>query len=312
MKKVIVYSSIATTFIASATAISGVLLSNKLMYIKQKDVNFIIERETKAKRIDKTWYEQCPKEDLLVESPNGYFIKGIFLKPLETPNTIIFCHGVTENKISSMKYAPMFASLGFNTVVYDQRRHGESGGKTTSYGHYEKFDLQAIVQEVRKLTTPNAILGIHGESMGAATTLLYAGTIADEEVTFYIVDSAYSDLKELLYKIVQNSISIKFKLPVHITDLALRLRDGYSISNIVPKEVIPKIPKPVLFIHNVNDTFIPSYMTEEMYELKEGNKMLQLFDKGDHTQAFNENPYLYKQTVKKFLATCTALNENIS
>ena len=301
MKKVFVYSSLATTILAaSASAISGVLLSNKLMYIKQKDVDFVLDRETKAKRFDQKWFEQCPKKYLLVESPNGYPIKGIYLKPLDTPHTIIFCHGVTENKISSMKYAPIFASLGFNTVVYDQRRHGESGGKTTSYGHYEKFDLQAIVQEIRNHLSPDAILGIHGESMGGATTLLYAGTIADD-ADFYIIDSAYSDLKELLYLIVQDSLSIKFKLPVHITNLALRLRDGYSFKNVVPKNALQNIKKPILFIHNVNDTFIPAYMTKEMYELKEGNKMLQLFEKGDHVQAFNENPELYEQTLKKFL-----------
>ena len=49
-----------------------------------------------------------------------------------------------------MKYARMFEHLGFNAVVYDHRRHGESEGKTTSYGHYEKLDLQKVVQAIRE------------------------------------------------------------------------------------------------------------------------------------------------------------------
>lgn len=302
MKKVILYSSIATTVLASATAISGVLLSNKLMYIKQKDADFIIERETKAKRFDQAWFDNCPKETLTIQSPNGYEVKGLFLKPLPTANTIIICHGVTENKINSVKYTRMFMQLGYNTVVYDHRRHGESGGKTTSYGHYEKFDLQAIVETVRKQIGPNAILGIHGESMGAATTLLYAGSVADE-ADFYIADSAFSDFRELLYLIVENSISIKLKPAVALADVALRMRDGYWIKNVLPLEAVKKIEKPVLFLHNVHDTFIPAWMTEALFEAKRDKKMLQLFENGDHAQGFNENAALYEQTVRQFLQT---------
>ena len=299
-KKVLFFSSIATTLVASATALSGYLLSNKLMYIKQKDPAFILERETKAKRFDKAWFDTCPKETISIESKNGYTLSGIFLKPLTTNDTIIICHGVTENKFNSIKYARMFHNLGFNTVVYDHRRHGETGGKTTSYGYYEKLDLQQIVTYVREQIGPHAKLGIHGESMGAATTLLYAGDVADE-ADFYIADSAFSDFRQLLYCIMKNSIAIELKLAVYVTDLLLRLRDGYTSKRISPIAVTPNIVKPVLFIHNKLDTFIPASMSEDLFAAKTGDKMLHLFDVGDHTQAYNETPDEYEKVVSEFL-----------
>lgn len=301
-KKAVIISSIATSIIASVAAISGFILSNKLMYIKKKDADFILDRETKAKRFDKAWFDNCEKEPIAIQSNNGYTLSGLFLKPLNTKNTIIICHGVTENKFNSVKYARMFTKLGFNTVVYDHRRHGETGGKTTSYGYYERHDLQQIVHFVREQIGEQAILGIHGESMGAATTLLYAGTIADE-ADFYIADSAFSDLRRLLYRIVKNSISVELKLAVYVTDLLLRLRDGYMSKNIQPILAVRNIEKPVLFIHNTNDTFIPFSMTIEMFEEKKGDKMLRLFEQGDHTQAFNETPEEYENVVKEFLTT---------
>lgn len=306
-KKALIVSSVATTVAASVTAISGYLMSNKLMYIKQKDPAFILERETTAKRFNQSWFDSCPKETLQIESPNGYTLSGIFLKPLDTNATIIICHGVTENKYNSIKYAKMFSKLGFNTVVYDHRRHGETGGKTTSYGYYEKLDLQQIVTYVREQIGTDATLGIHGESMGAATTLMYAGDVADE-ADFYIADSAFSDFRQLLYRIVKNTIAIELKLAVYVTDLYLRLRDGYTSKWISPITATQNITKPVLFLHNKLDTFIPATMTEALFSAKENAKMLHLFDKGDHTQAYNETPEEYEQIVQTFIERYVTTN----
>ena len=292
--------SIVTTLIAAATTATGVFMTNRLMYIKKKDDAFILEREVSSKRFDEAWYEGCPKEVLSIESPNGYLISGVFLKPLETKNTVIICHGVTENKINSMRYARLFERLGFNAVVYDHRRHGESEGKTTSYGHYEKFDLHAVVTKVREQIGNDAILGIHGESMGAATTLLYAGTIEDN-ADFYVSDCAFSNFPQLLKGIFESTVPIDAKYTITFADFFMRIRDGYSFTEVMPIEAVANIEKPVLFIHSTPDDFIPSTMTEELYEAKPEPKKLKLFDQGAHAKSFNENPGDYEQTVAKFL-----------
>ena len=89
----------------------------------------------------------------------------------------------------------LFLERGFNAIIYDHRRHGDSGGKTTSFGHYEKFDLKAVIDWLKEEKGPTLTLGIHGESMGAATMLLYAGMLEDG-ADFYIADCPFSDLKE--------------------------------------------------------------------------------------------------------------------
>lgn len=292
--------SIVTTLLAAATTITGVVMTNHIMYIKKKDDAFIREREIAAKRFDEAWYEGCPKEILTIDSPNGYTISGIYLKPLETKNTVIICHGVTENKINSMRYARMFERLGFNAFVYDHRRHGESQGKTTSYGHYEKYDLQAAIETIRTITGEDALLGIHGESMGAATTLLYAGTLADN-ADFYVSDCAFSNFPELLKRIFESVVPIDSKYTLPFADFFMRIRDGYSVKEVMPIDAVKHIQKPVLFIHSTPDDFIPSSMTEELYEQKPEPKMLKLFEKGEHAKSFNDNPGDYEQTVAKFL-----------
>lgn len=310
-RKVFWLSSIITTILSSATAIFGFVASNRLMYIKNKDANFIYDRELKAQRFDEAWFHNCPKEELSIDSPNGYPIKGIFFKPLQTQNTIIICHGVTENKINSVKYARMFERLGFNSFVFDHRRHGESGGKTTSYGYYEKFDIAAVVKTVKSIVGENAVIGIHGESMGAASMILYAGLIEDG-AHFYIADCGFSNFAELISYIVKKETILRTKLPLHLADIFLRLRDGYSLKSVTPKEAIKNIKSPMLFIHSVEDDFILPYMTKEMYEEKSEPKMLKLFEKGAHAQSFNLNQAEYEYTVSEFLQRYIFTDESSS
>ncbi len=301
MKRRVLYiTGVISSIVTALLAIFGFIATNRLMFLKLKDSNFILEREIISKRFDEHWYETVRKDDIWIVSPNGYLLRAVFLKPLETARTMIICHGVTENKINSMKYARLFERLGFNSVIYDHRRHGDSGGKTTSFGYYEKIDLQAIVFAVRERIGKRALLGIHGESMGAATTILYAGTFKDE-ANFHIVDCPFSDFSEQILHILRKNTPIRSSMALRIANVFLKMRDGYTLNLVSPREVVRNITKPVLFIHSMEDDFILPYMTVELYEAKQGDKMLKLFNKGAHAKSFNDNPMQYEKTVQEFL-----------
>ncbi|KAA0966429.1 alpha/beta hydrolase [Sporosarcina sp. ANT_H38] len=301
MKRRVLYiTGVISSVITALLTIFGFLATNRLMFLKMKDSEFILEREIISKRFDEHWYQTVRKDDIWIESPNGYLLKAIFLKPLETAKTVIVCHGVTENKINSIKYARLFERLGYNSVVYDHRRHGDSGGKTTSFGFYEKTDLQVIVHAIRERIGKRALLGIHGESMGAATTILYAGTFVDE-ADFHIADCPFSDFSEQILHILRKNTPIRTAMALRIANVFLKMRDGYTLNLVSPREVVKNISKPVLFIHSMEDDFILPYMTVELYEAKKGDKMLKLFQKGAHSKSFNDNPVQYEKTVQEFL-----------
>ena len=299
-RRILWFTSIFSSVLTASAAVVGFLITNRLMYLKKKDDAFILNREITAKRFDEVWYDTVRKNEKWITSPNGYPVKAVFLEPLDTSNFVVICHGVTENKINSVKYARLFERLGFNSVVYDHRRHGDSGGKTTSFGHYEKMDLQAVVNAVHEYAGKDAIIGIHGESMGAATTLLYAGTLEDY-ADFYISDCAFSDFTDQLLYLMKKETPLRTRYAIMLADIFLRVRDGYSMRLVSPREAVTHIEKPVLFIHSLPDDFILPEMTKELYELKQGPKQIKLFDKGPHAQSFNENPEEYEKTIAGFL-----------
>ncbi|WP_066312615.1 alpha/beta hydrolase [Bacillus sp. FJAT-29814] len=278
----------------------GLYFTNRIMYIKKKDEEFILNREKQAGWFNPEEYDSLPKRDVTIPSPFGYNIKAVLAEPHETNRYVIISHGVTENKINSVKYANLFLERGFNTLLYDHRRHGESGGKTTSYGYYEKFDLKAVVDWLKKEKGPDLVLGIHGVSMGAATMLLYAGLLEDG-ADFYIADCPFSDFKQQLAHVIKRDFKIFPGLLLPIGDAFLRLRDKYSIRHVSPISVIENIKHPVLFIHSRDDDFILPSMTHDLFEHKKGPKMLYIAENGVHAQAFDENPDDYKRVVDEFL-----------
>lgn len=307
-KRVIVWTSIFTSIVTAMATVFGFFVTNKLMYMKKKENDFILNREITSKRLDEAWFKAVNKTEKWIESRNGYSLKAIFVEPLQTNNYVIICHGVTENKINSLRFVRMFERLGFNCVVYDHRRHGDSGGKTTSFGFYEKIDLQSIVEAVRERVGNQSIIGIHGESMGAATTLLYAGSIQDD-ADFYISDCSFSNFEEQVYHIMTQTTPLRSSLAIRFANLFLKVRDGYTLNLVSPIDVVDKIDKPVLFIHSLQDDFILPNMTEALFEKKKGPKTLKLFDIGAHAKSFNENSEEYEQIVADFLQENNLLNK---
>ncbi|MFJ7975216.1 alpha/beta hydrolase [Peribacillus sp. JNUCC 23] len=278
----------------------GIYFSNRVMFMKKKEDEFIKKREITAKRLNPQDFAALPKTESWVVSPSGYQLKCLFIEPHDTNKWVIICHGVTENKVNSIKYSSIFLERGFNTVIYDHRRHGESGGKTSSYGHYEKFDLQAVISKLKKQRGDDLLIGIHGESMGAATLLLYAGMIEDG-ADFYIADCPFSNFEEQLQHQITKEIPLPIWTILPIGRAFIRLRDHYWTSAISPIDFVQNIKKPVLFIHSQNDSFIPASMTVDLFEKKQGPKQLYLAVNGAHAQSYNENREEYEQAIDEFL-----------
>lgn len=297
------------SFLLFLTSI-GVYVSNRIMYMKKKDDQFIVKREKEAGRLDLLNYDSLPKTEVFIPSPFGYNLKTIIAEPHAERRYIVIAHGVTENKMNSVKYMNIFLKRGFNAVIYDHRRHGESGGKTTSYGHFEKFDLKAVIDWLKAERGPNIQIGIHGESMGAATMLLYAGMLEDG-ADFYIADCPFSDFSKQIshnFKSEMKYLSPKMFLP--ITDLFLRVRQKYSLKDVSPISVIENIKKPVLFIHSQKDDFILPSMTEELFQRKVGPKKLYLAINGVHAQSYNENREDYEKVIDEFLEEFVSYKSN--
>lgn len=252
-------------------------------------------------------WDTLVKFPLVLNSHYGYQLKGLLVEnPHHADTTIVICHGIGCNKWLMMRYADLYLDLGFNVVLYDQRAHGESGGAFCSYGYFEKYDLQQMVDTIATIE-PGGVIGAHGESMGAATVLQHAGMVnvnlpdSMPHISFYIADCPYSDLKaEFAYR-----LKAEYHLPdVGIVDMASlwsRLLYGFWFGDVSPIAHIQNVKVPILFIHGDADTYVPTSMSEALYAKKPAPKMLYLSPGANHAKSYIVNRAEYRSKVKEFL-----------
>ena len=194
-------------------------------------------------------------ETLDVEADTNLILRGYFIHALTPPKaTIILLHGISSNKENWLGYARLLADNGFNSVVYDQRAHGKSGGIFCTFGFYEKFDVSKIVDAL-SLREPLFLVGIQGASLGGAVALQALGH--DKRLACGIVESTFNTLENAIEEYGYDYFKFRSRwLARHI------LSKSALIARFRPFEVKPvdacrTIEQPILMVHGDADNKIP-------------------------------------------------------
>lgn len=257
-------------------------------------------REVKLGRIDPDVYSGLKKEEVIIKSPYGYSLFGLFFNN-NSRITIIICHGISLNLFSSIKYLPLYVNRGYNILVYDHRNHGNSGGKTTTYGYYEKYDLKACVDWVINHCGTDSTIGVHGESMGAAIAMQYAAL--ERVVSFYVIDCPFSDLTSQFVIRAKDDYGLPSFPLINLCGIIHKLLTGVSFNQVSPIQVIATIETPMLFIHGSEDRYVPTKMSIDLYNRKNGIKRIYIAPNSGHVESYTNNPEEYNEALKEFLHT---------
>lgn len=245
------------------------------------------------------------REELYLWSPNGYNLHGFFFPNGDSKRFIIICHGFKCSLITSIKYMDMFYKRGFNIVVFDNRYHGFSGGMDVSFGYYEKYDLKLWTDWIISRFGEDAIIGLHGESMGGGTVL--QNIAIDNRIRFCIADCAFSDMTELMKHQLKRRYKydwLSFLMP--LVSITTKIRSGWSFSQVSPIDNLKAIDIPVMFIHGEEDDYVPTHMSIDMFNAKKSNREIYIAPNAAHAEAYLNNREEYEKKVEEFL--CKTLN----
>ena len=255
-------------------------------------------RAWQEEHYDLSWYDPLEKTDYTVKSRNGYILHAQFLKnPGDTDRYILISHGYTDNRFGALKYAYMYLELGFNVIVYDLRGHGLNEPAICTYSIRESQDLLAMIQDSRERFRNMAILGIHGESLGAATSV--AVLKEKPPVDFVVADCGFSDIVPVLKGAMKGMHLPGFL--VYLVSVCARIRYGYSFREMRPIESLRENHIPILFIHGAEDSFILPEHSERMKAATKGYAELHLIPGAGHAMSILTDPKAYQAIVRKFL-----------
>ena len=251
-----------------------------------------------SERYDTSFYESIDKTDYTVKSFDGYELHVQLLKnPEPTDKYIIISHGYTDNRCGALKYVPMYLELGYNCIIYDLRGHGENEETFTTYGIREGEDISQLVKDTRERYSSISQLGLHGESLGAASTV--TSLKYKPKVDFAVADCGFSDIENVLKGGFKSAHLPSFLF--ELADLGGRVRYGFSLDKMRPIDSLDDNTVPILFIHGAEDSFITPKNSEDMQKRTKGMSELHIIKGAAHAESILTSPEEYKGYVKAFL-----------
>ena len=247
---------------------------------------------------------KVPSDDITV---SGEYIINPDAKELNGRKKVaVVCHGQTVTRAGAIKYAKMFYDFGFNVVIFDERYFGETTGDYCTLGWKEPEDIKAVIRYAREVFGENCFLGVHGESMGAGSSLKALDT---EKPDFVIADCPFSDVGLLIHDLSWQKAWILAPLAMKRARKIGIKRNGLDYTLVKPIESVSKADVPVCFFHGKTDNLINCKHSVMMYEaLKNPLKEIHLMENTDHARSVFNYPKEYVEIMKSFIEKIEKLN----
>ena len=190
--------------------------------------------------------------------------------------TIIYLHGVADNRGSAIGVIDAFRPRGFDVIAYDGRAHGESEGDRCTYGYYEKRDTQRVIDQ---LGADDVIL--IGHSLGAAIALQTAAI--EPRVRAVAAVSTFSDLRTI-------ATEHAFYFPSWSLGPAFARaeQDGkFVVDEVSPMKAAASITVPVLIVHGARDRDTLPAHSQRVFDALRAPKQHLLIEDAAHNDALN-------------------------
>ena len=198
--------------------------------------------------------------------------------------TAIFFHGYRASPRNNFsQQAVDFHRQGYELLLVNQRGHGESGGKQTTFGLTEKQDVIAWTNWAAQ-NHPDGKILLYGTSMGAAAVAYAAEQLNREQVAAMVLDSGFICPYDML-ALESKKRRVPCGIVLPIVRFLMKL-----VNNLDMKETtlasLEKTKIPALFLCGTADETVSDQLVRVAYHHCASPKELVVAEGAAHTLAY--------------------------
>lgn len=245
--------------------------------------------------------ERYPYEDVAITAHDGTPLRGRYYHFRDGAPLVILCHGYRSSALRDCCGGhALVKKMGFNALVIHQRCHGDSGGRTITFGIRERRDLLGWIEYSNRRFGDQTPILLFGLSMGAATVLMGNALGYPDNVACIMADSPYSAPGDIILKVCKDR-GYPPKLCYPFIYLGAMLYGHFRLDTCTAVEAVRHARVPILLIHGEDDRLVPCRMSEVIRAACASPVTVCTFPGAGHGLSYMTNPARFEGIVFDFL-----------
>lgn len=246
------------------------------------------------------WWEEQDKHEEIIEDKNGNTLHSMIINAQEPSSKwAVIVHGFTSGPDGMAHYAMEYHKRGYNCLLPALRGHSLDTNHYCSMGWYDKDMVVNWINWI-VLQDPDAQVVIHGESMGAATTMLTTGETLPSNVKAAVSDCGYTNVMKQ-YESVLRSKNVPPQPLLTFLNMYSNMKGNFDFNKCSPIDAVARSVTPTLFVHGDADDFVPYSMLQENFDACSAPKEKFFVHGAVHASSANYAPEFYWENVDNFL-----------
>lgn len=304
---VLLFAGVAGGLIFSANVgkqvADGLLYMNAENDTKENSVKHLKQRKYDLEGFEKTYLELS--ENQIIEAEDGNSVPAQIFTCPGSKNTVVLVHGQGGDHVVNYPMAELYLKHNWNVINFDQRGAGDNEDQKVTFGYYESRDVKALVEYAEKEMHSEQIV-VHGQSMGAATAVIYAASEhAQKMIDAVVLDSCFKSMEDMflgVWREMDGTEGIPEDYIIACGDWYLKKNYNFGFEDANICEILKKDQISTLMLQMERDELIPMEDAKEMYEnIAAENKEIYYFD-SEHIDGIIDYPKEYEERVFSFLS----------
>lgn len=201
-------------------------------------------------------------ERVFIVTNDGLTLSGRYYHIKDGAPLDIGFHGYRSHPVTDFSGGSELSfQMEHNLLLVDQRAHGQSDGRTISFGILERQDLLCWVDYAIQRFGMDVNIFLYGVSMGGATVLMASELNLPSNVKGIIADCPYDNPIDVILH-VGKSTPFPQVLIKPFAILGAKIYGGFDLLETTAAQAVKNAGVPILIIHGEADTYVPCHMSE--------------------------------------------------